>query len=301
MSKLSFAEVKNAAAGRWVDYILPQFGLVLVAKRHTACPVCGGNDRFRLDDKNGHGTFYCNQCGAGDGFKLISLYTNKDNSDVLRSVASVLGLVNNDQITPEVRAHWRAQAEAKAKADAEAKAKAQAAAARKALGIWSKCEGGGVSPYLDRKMINTGGDMGCKVERSTGDLIVPLRDENKAIVNIQRIKRDGTKEFISGSRVSGCYHLIGLIADIVCIAEGFSTAASIHMATGYPVVVAFNSNNLMPVGQNIRALYPDIKIIYCADNDRHLELEGKANDGMVKAYAAAQATGGLFCYPVFED
>jgi len=39
--------------------------------RHGPCPVCGGQDRFRFDNKNGRGDFYCNQCGAGDGFKLI--------------------------------------------------------------------------------------------------------------------------------------------------------------------------------------------------------------------------------------
>jgi hypothetical protein len=35
--------------------------------RHQACPVCGGSDRFRFDDKEGRGTWFCNQCGAGDG------------------------------------------------------------------------------------------------------------------------------------------------------------------------------------------------------------------------------------------
>lgn len=38
--------------------------------RHSPCPVCGGKDRFRFDNK-GRGSFYCNQCGAGDGFKLL--------------------------------------------------------------------------------------------------------------------------------------------------------------------------------------------------------------------------------------
>jgi putative DNA primase/helicase len=33
--------------------------------------MCGGKDRFRFDDKNGKGTFFCNQCGAGDGLDLI--------------------------------------------------------------------------------------------------------------------------------------------------------------------------------------------------------------------------------------
>lgn len=39
--------------------------------RHTACPACGGRDRFRFDDRHRRGDFYCNGCGAGDGFDLL--------------------------------------------------------------------------------------------------------------------------------------------------------------------------------------------------------------------------------------
>lgn len=40
--------------------------------RNVACPICGGKDRFRFDDRN-EGMWFCNQCGAGDGFKIIQL------------------------------------------------------------------------------------------------------------------------------------------------------------------------------------------------------------------------------------
>ena len=39
--------------------------------KHGPCPICGGKDRFRFDDKDGRGTYYCNSCGAGDGFELL--------------------------------------------------------------------------------------------------------------------------------------------------------------------------------------------------------------------------------------
>lgn len=39
--------------------------------RHGPCPVCGGRDRYRFDNKHGRGDFYCSHCGAGDGFKLV--------------------------------------------------------------------------------------------------------------------------------------------------------------------------------------------------------------------------------------
>ncbi|WP_245911073.1 primase-helicase zinc-binding domain-containing protein [Neisseria iguanae] len=37
-----------------------------------------GKDRFRYDDLDGQGTFFCNQYGAGDGFSLIMHYLNCD-------------------------------------------------------------------------------------------------------------------------------------------------------------------------------------------------------------------------------
>lgn len=40
---------------------------------HGPCPHCGGKDRFRMDDLEGRGTWFCNQCGAGDGLDLVSL------------------------------------------------------------------------------------------------------------------------------------------------------------------------------------------------------------------------------------
>ncbi|MBK7837114.1 MAG: hypothetical protein IPJ49_05390 [Candidatus Obscuribacter sp.] len=61
-----------ASLGRGID---TGFGInpAHLSGRHNACPICGGSDRFRFDDQEGDGTFYCNQCGAGDGFKLLML------------------------------------------------------------------------------------------------------------------------------------------------------------------------------------------------------------------------------------
>lgn len=66
--------IKNLACGRWKQ-ILPYFGIDLsfLTNKHGSCPICGGKDRFRFDDKNGDGTFFCNNCRAGDGIKLLQL------------------------------------------------------------------------------------------------------------------------------------------------------------------------------------------------------------------------------------
>jgi len=64
-------QIRDQAKGRWRS-ILPRLGAPgtsLDGKQH-ACPVCGGKDRFRFDDLDGHGTWFCNHCGAGDGMTL---------------------------------------------------------------------------------------------------------------------------------------------------------------------------------------------------------------------------------------
>jgi putative DNA primase/helicase len=58
--------------GRWVA-ILATLGVErrYLRNKHGPCPACGGTDRFRWDDKNGDGTFYCSRCGAGSGVDLL--------------------------------------------------------------------------------------------------------------------------------------------------------------------------------------------------------------------------------------
>jgi putative DNA primase/helicase len=62
--------------GRWRS-ILPALGIDprFLTGRNCPCPICGGKDRFRWDNKGGNGTFFCNQCGAGQGLKLAQLIT----------------------------------------------------------------------------------------------------------------------------------------------------------------------------------------------------------------------------------
>jgi putative DNA primase/helicase len=62
----------DRARGRWRE-ILPRFGIApeYLKNQHGPCPLCGGKDRFRFDDKEGTGSYYCNQCGPGQGLMLI--------------------------------------------------------------------------------------------------------------------------------------------------------------------------------------------------------------------------------------
>jgi putative DNA primase/helicase len=146
--------------------------------------------------------------------------------------------------------------------------------------------------YLDRKGIQSHGI------RSFGKtLVIPLQDNDEQIHSLQFIGQDGGKQFLTGGRIHGCYYLIGDPGEIVCIAEGFATAASIHEATGYPVAVAFNAGNLEPVAMALREKYPTVVITIAADDDRATA----GNPGITKATAAAVASGALLSVPLFPS
>lgn len=87
-------DVREAATGRWPG-ILAALGVdpVTLTGKHTACPVCGGKDRFRFDDKAGRGTFYCSHCGAGDGFTLLLNLRGWDFKTAAREVEQLVGTV----------------------------------------------------------------------------------------------------------------------------------------------------------------------------------------------------------------
>jgi hypothetical protein len=88
--RLDSNAIRQQACGRWRD-ILSGLGLNLpsTATQHGPCPACGGKDRFRFDDRNGRGTWFCNQCTpqAGDGFALIQNVRNCDFHRALELVA----------------------------------------------------------------------------------------------------------------------------------------------------------------------------------------------------------------------
>lgn len=87
-------DVRETAAGRWPG-ILVALGVdaALLTGKHTACPICGGKDRFRFDDKDGRGTFFCSHCRAGDGFTLLERFKGWDFKTAAREVEQLVGIV----------------------------------------------------------------------------------------------------------------------------------------------------------------------------------------------------------------
>lgn len=83
--------IKDQAIGRWRN-LLPLLGVHerFLSGKHGPCPLCGGKDRFRWDDKAGTGSFYCNSCGAGSGVDLVMKANGVDFAHAKRLIADLL-------------------------------------------------------------------------------------------------------------------------------------------------------------------------------------------------------------------
>ncbi|EAA8303660.1 DNA primase [Salmonella enterica] len=289
--KMNVTETVKQACGHW-PRILPALGVKVIKNRHQSCPVCGGSDRFRFDDKEGCGTWFCNQCGAGDGLKLVEKVFGVTPSEAAGKVNAVTG--NLPPVAPEVIAA------AEAGTDADRKAAA-------ALAVWlmEKTRPASGNAYLTRKgfpghecvMLTATHKTGGVTFRA-GDVVVPLYDDAGALVNVQLINSDGLKRTLKGGQVKGACHIIEgkkQAGKRLWIAEGYATALTVHHLTGETVMVALSSVNLLSLASLARQKHPACQIVLAADRD----LNG---DGQNKAAAAADACEGVVALPpVFGD
>jgi putative DNA primase/helicase len=169
----------------------------------------------------------------------------------------------------------------------------------------------GVQPYgvlIDRTgpLEITGGREHAQKWSAKGALIIPIRDIDGRLVGAQSIDAAGRKSFARGSRLAGGMHRLGAPnGEMIVIAEGYATGATIHEATDLPIVVAFNAGNLQAVALAVRGLQPNARIIVAGDNDhqkpRTFDADGrpKPNVGRVAAEQAAAAVGGFALLPTF--
>jgi putative DNA primase/helicase len=92
----------DQAVGRWPG-ILQSLGIdaKYLRNKHGACPACDGKDRYRFDDKEGRGTWYCSHCGSGDGFRLLQRVFGWDFKRAAAEVDRIVGVVPAGAIQQE--------------------------------------------------------------------------------------------------------------------------------------------------------------------------------------------------------
>ena len=149
-----------------------------------------------------------------------------------------------------------------------------AEAAEKAAAILAACpQCPAEHPYLKRKGIPP---LGGVRQGRAGVLLIPVLSANGEPQSLQRIFPDGTKRFLTCGKVEEGYFILpGGSETPIAICEGYATGASIHLATGYTVVIAFSASNLSIVAAQIRKVYSQHTLILCADADETGRMKGK--------------------------
>ena len=162
----------------------------------------------------------------------------------------------------------------------------------KASKLWGRARPAtNAHPYLQRKRVNAYG-----LRQLRDALLIPGRDVNGTLHTLQFISADGTKRFLTGGRIAGCYYAIGRPGDSLLIAEGVATAATLYQATGQAVAACFSCGNMEAVARALRHKFPALRLVLCADHDANTF----GNPGLTKAHAAAKAVGGYLAVPKFK-
>lgn len=245
---------------------------------------------MRFDDRDGRGTWICSQGNgeivAGDGFELLRHCYGWTFPQTVEQVARVLNLSPNTP-TPFITSdalslRWHERGNRQTGCLDLEKQQRHRRCASSAARTWRHAKLATTHPYLRSKRIRPYG-----IRQQGGVLLVPMRDINGDLWNLQRIDGAGRKRFLRGLK-KGLFHLLSTPQDMLLMAEGYATAATAQEATGWPAACAFDAGNLQPAAEAIADHYPRARIVIAADHDAA---------GLRGARAAAKAVGGWLIAP----
>lgn len=112
------ADVMDAARGRWVEILATIGGISAdqLTNKHQPCPLCGGKDRYRFDDQDGNGSWFCNKCGGkdhqgggGNGMDLLMRHQGWSYPEACHQIEQHLGIKKSipDPPLPRGKPFWR--------------------------------------------------------------------------------------------------------------------------------------------------------------------------------------------------
>jgi putative DNA primase/helicase len=260
---------RDAAIGRWPG-ILQALGLdsQYLRNKHGACPHCGGTDRYRFDDKEGRGTWFCSQCGSGDGFQLLELVYGWRFPEAAKEIDRVVGTVAQGAITKE--------------RDEESKLRALRDVWKAARPV---AKGDPVWTYLNRRTgieiipadiryhpalryVTDGGEVLGTFPAMLARMTYP--DGSGASIHRTYLNMDGTKadvpkpkKIMAGKPLNRSAVRLSEVRDYIGVAEGIETALAASIRFGVPVWAATNATLLTDwvPPEGVR------RVLIAADND----------------------------------
>jgi len=266
--KSRFPDVREQATGKWTG-ILQSLGVPdeFLKNKHGPCPFCGGKDRYRYDNKDGRGTYYCAQCGSGDGWSLLMNFRGWEFGPAAREVRQVLGLVGEDKIAAQ-------------KTEQE-KREIVRAAFRETKRV---SHGDPVDLYLTSRDLDEQ-EYPTSIRYHPSAFYAPglsmpamfavMQDADGRGVNIQRtfLTPDGKKadvdpqrKLMPGTIPKGSAVRLGEVSEVMGISEGVETAMAACAMHGFPVWSAISSQLLrewvLPEGVKELVIFGDNDPLY---------------------------------------
>ena len=272
-------KITDAANGKWRE-LLPNFGYHPPSnpKLHGPCPFCGGKDRFRFDDRDGTGSWFCNQCGSGDGIDMVRNLTGRTFTEVRLELFKIL------KIDPGPPSNGPSDLDTKFKIALERVwSGATFAEATSPLGMYLKKRTGISEP--PKGLRYHAGLFNPSVQSRLPAMVAKVASAEGRAVNLhctflthggEKADVSPAKRVMRGPWPDGCAIRLGPAARVMGIAEGIETALSASVLHRMPVWAAVNGSLLA------KWTPPDTaKEIYVfADNDQNYT-------GQSKAYALA--------------
>lgn len=241
------------------------------------------------EDSHGKTAGWCSPFYSDDGQLLAATYgTHRDEGNSHHWKSS--GFTN---ISDEERADVERKIQAQRVERESERAQTQIHSRQILSNKLSKCLPATQHPYLSSKGIQGHGVL----QGANEELYLPLSDIDGNLVTVQRIKPDGSKLLWSGCGKSGGMLKIVGDSQVILIAEGYATAASLYEATGYTCIMAIDAGNLVHVAKAVQTKYNKSAIVICGDNDQFKE----KNTGEEKCKQIEQALGIPYVLPQFED
>jgi len=273
--------VREVAAGKWPG-ILAGMGLSdrALSGKHGPCPICGGTDRFRFDDKEGRGTWFCSHCGAGDGVNLAMRVTGLDFRTAALEIERAAGVIQSLVRQPEQDEAAKVRNLSQTWAEGSRLTRGDEAMtylARRGLGIETAPDClrlHAALPYFDNRVlvgkfpamlarVVAPDGRGANIHRTY------LQSGHKAPVS-------APKKLMAGKPVAGAAVRLFPVAERLGIAEGIETALAAAQLFGVPVWSCISATGI----QSFEPPEGVRELVIFGDNDSHFV-------GQSAAYAAA--------------
>ena len=262
-------EAREIAKGRWRE-ILPAFGVEsrFLVNKHGPCPLCGGKNRFRFDDLNQLGCYYCSQCGHGDGFNLIAKITGLPFHELAERVRQMLGH-GNQYVGPtgdldELRQREKMQGLWQGATPPKLYGAVAAYLEERVGCLWPSQELReafyGQSPMMVARVLDYSGQKAVNLH-----LTILTQDGRKADLEVN-------KRVMKGKLPDGCAIRLGPEKAVMGVAEGIETAISAAIMFDMPVWACINGTLLSKWIPPSRAE----KITVFGDNDANFTGQSKA-------------------------